>query len=57
MFMCQILGHSNIEMTGRYVKLGRAHMAKTSGTAQEMWAEGKREHRIRCSRIVPGRVN
>jgi hypothetical protein len=37
MFMCHILGHSNIKMTERYAKLGRPHMAKTGGTAREMW--------------------
>jgi hypothetical protein len=36
-FMCQITGHSNIEMRERYAKLGRPHMAKTGGTAREMW--------------------
>jgi hypothetical protein len=33
----KILGHSNIKMTERYAELGRAHMAKTGGTAREMW--------------------
>ena len=35
--LAKILGHSNIKMTERYAKLGRAHMAKTGGTAREMW--------------------
>ena len=35
--LAKILGHSNIKMTERYAKLGRAHMAKTSNTAREMW--------------------
>jgi integrase len=35
--LAKILGHSNIKMTERYAKLGRAHMAKTSNTAREIW--------------------
>jgi site-specific recombinase XerD len=35
--LAKILGHSNIKMTERYAKLGKAHMAKTSNTAREMW--------------------
>ena len=30
--LAKILGHSNIKMTERYAKLGRHHIAKTSGT-------------------------
>jgi hypothetical protein len=37
MFMYKIMGHSNIKMMERYAKLGRAHMAKTGGTARKMW--------------------
>jgi len=33
----KILGHSNIKMTERYAKLARQHIARTSGTAREMW--------------------
>ncbi len=33
----KILGHSNIKMTERYAKLGRAHMARTGNTAREIW--------------------
>jgi integrase len=35
--LAKILGHSNIKMTERYAKLGRAHMARTSSTAREIW--------------------
>ena len=35
--LAKILGHSNIKMTERYAKLGKAHMTKTSNTAREMW--------------------
>jgi integrase len=35
--LAKILGHSNIKMTERYAKLGRQHLAKTGGTASEMW--------------------
>jgi hypothetical protein len=34
--LAKILGHSNIKMTERYAKPGRAHMAKTSNTAREI---------------------
>ena len=35
--LAKILGHSNIRMTERYAKLGKAHIAKTGDTAREMW--------------------
>jgi integrase len=35
--LAKILGHSNIKMTERYAKLGRAHMARTGETAREIW--------------------
>jgi integrase len=35
--LAKILGHSNIRMTERYAKLGKAHMARTGETAREMW--------------------
>ncbi len=35
--LAKILGHSNIKMTERYAKLGKAHMARTGITAREIW--------------------
>ena len=35
--LAKILGHSNIKMTERYAKLGRAHIAKTNSTAKAIW--------------------
>jgi len=35
--LAKILGHANIKMTERYAKLGRNHIARTGGTAREMW--------------------
>jgi integrase len=35
--LAKILGHSNIRMTERYAKLARTHIARTGGTAREMW--------------------
>jgi integrase len=35
--LAKILGHSNIRMTERYAKLGKAHLARTADTAREMW--------------------
>jgi integrase len=35
--LAKILGHSNINMTERYAKLARQHIAKTGSTAREMW--------------------
>jgi integrase len=35
--LAKILGHSNIKMTERYAKLARQHIARTSGTARELW--------------------
>jgi integrase len=35
--LAKILGHSNIRMTERYAKLGKAHIARTGDTAREMW--------------------
>ena len=36
--LAKILGHSTIAMTQRYAKLGKAHIARTSNTAREMWS-------------------
>jgi integrase len=45
--LAKILGHSNIRMTERYAKLGKAHIARTADTAREMWklmsAKGEQE--------------
>ena len=35
--LAKILGHSNIKMTERYAKLGKAHIARTGDTARRMW--------------------
>ena len=35
--LAKILGHANIKMTERYAKLGRDHIARTGGTAREIW--------------------
>jgi hypothetical protein len=35
--LAKILGHANIKMTERYAKLARKHIAKTGGTAREIW--------------------
>jgi integrase len=35
--LAKILGHSNIRMTERYAKLGKAHIARTGDTARGMW--------------------
>jgi site-specific recombinase XerD len=35
--LAKILGHSNIKMTERYAKLAKQHIAKTGGTAREIW--------------------
>jgi integrase len=35
--LAKILGHSNINMTERYAKLAKQHIARTSGTARELW--------------------
>jgi len=35
--LAKILGHSNIKMTERYAKLAKSHIARTGGTAREMW--------------------
>jgi integrase len=35
--LAKILGHSNIRMTERYAKLGKAHIARTGDTARAMW--------------------
>jgi integrase len=35
--LAKILGHSNIKMTERYAKLGRAHIIKTGTTARVIW--------------------
>jgi site-specific recombinase XerD len=35
--LAKILGHWNIKMTERYAKLARQHIARTSGTARELW--------------------
>jgi site-specific recombinase XerD len=35
--LAKILGHSNIKMTERYAKLAKQHIARTTGTARELW--------------------
>jgi hypothetical protein len=35
--LAKILGHPNIKMSERYAKLTRQHIARTSGTARELW--------------------
>ena len=35
--LAKFLGRSNIKMTERYAKLARQHIARTSGTARELW--------------------
>ena len=35
--LAKILGHSNIQMTERYAKLARQHIARTGSTAREIW--------------------
>jgi integrase len=35
--LAKILGHANIKMTERYAKLAKAHISRTSSTAQQMW--------------------
>jgi integrase len=35
--LAKILGHANIKMTERYAKLAKAHISRTSSTAQRMW--------------------
>ncbi|HEY4360068.1 MAG TPA: site-specific integrase [Bryobacteraceae bacterium] len=44
--LAKILGHSNIRMTERYAKLGKAHIARTGDIAREMWKlmSAKEEH-------------
>ena len=36
--LAKLLGHSNIKMTERYAKLGRAHITKTGNTAKVIWS-------------------
>jgi integrase len=36
--LAKILGHANIKMTERYAKLGRAHIARTTNVAREIWS-------------------
>jgi integrase len=35
--LAKILGHSNIRMTERYAKLGKAHISRTGDTVREVW--------------------
>ena len=44
--LAKILGHSNIKMTERYAKLGRQHIARTGGTAREIWKLLEREEGV-----------
>ncbi len=58
--LAKILGHSNIKMTGRYAKLAKQHIARTSNTAREMevTSTNRRERGCRvnrCTRIVRAR--
>jgi hypothetical protein len=36
--LAKLLGHSNIKMTERYAKLGRAHVSRTGTTAKVIWS-------------------
>ena len=36
--LAKFLGRSNIKMTERYAKLGRAHITKTGTTAKGLWS-------------------
>lgn len=49
--LAKILGHSNIKMTERYAKLGKAHIARTGETARETWKlmSGKSEVQVTAS--------
>jgi len=49
--LAKILGHSNIRMTERYAKLGKAHIARTGDTARAMWKlmSGKKEEQTTAS--------
>jgi integrase len=49
--LAKILGHSNIKMTERYAKLGKAHIARTGDTARELWKlmSGKTEEQATAS--------
>jgi hypothetical protein len=49
--LAKILGHSNIRMTERYAKLGRAHIARTGDTAREMWKlmSGRKKEQVTAS--------
>ena len=35
--LAKLMGHTNIKMTERYAKLGRAHITKTGSTAKVIW--------------------
>ncbi len=56
--LAKILGHSNIQMTERYAKLGRQHIARTGNTARKIWKllekkEGIQAHTgSRCTFLV-----
>jgi len=43
----KILGHSNIEMTERYAKLGLALITKTGSTAKVIWTLIKRPEQMK----------
>jgi integrase len=46
--LAKILGHSNIQMTERYAKLGRQHIARTGNTAREIWKLLEKEEGVQA---------
>jgi integrase len=45
--LAKLLGHSNIKMTERYAKLGRAHITKTGNTAKVIWSMLDKKESVR----------